>query len=106
MNEEEKRKDAHDRAAILESLGKALKSGDKSLVGNKGFRRFLKTERGSRFAIDEKLVATDERYDGLFVLRTDTDHDAETTANVYKTLWMVEDTFRTCLLYTSPSPRD
>ena len=71
LNEEERRKDAHDRAAILESLGKALERGDKSLVGNKGFRRFLKTEKGSRFAIDEKLVALDERYDGLFVLRTD-----------------------------------
>ena len=104
LNEEEKRKDAHDRAAILESLGKALKSGDKSLVGNKGLRRFLKTERGSHFAIDDKLVATDERYDGLFVLRTDTDYDAETVANVYKTLWMVEDTFRTAksILETRP----
>jgi len=104
LNEEEKRKDAHDRAAILESRGKALKSGDKSLVGNKGFRRFLKTERGSRFAIDEKMVSTDERYDGLFVLRSDTDHDAETTANVYKTLWIVEDTFRTAksILETRP----
>ena len=35
------------------------------------------------------------RYDGLFVLRTDTDHDAETIARVYKMLWMVEDSFRT-----------
>jgi transposase len=104
LNEEEKRKDAHDRAAILESLGKALKSGDKSLVGNKGFRRFLKTEGGSHFAIDEKQIAADERYDGLFVLRTDTDHDAETVAAVYKTLWMVEDTFRTAksILETRP----
>ena len=104
LNEEEKRKDAHDRAAILESLGKALKSGDKSLVGNKGFRRFLKAEKGSHFAIDEKQVATDERYDGLFVLRTDTDYDAETVANVYKTLWLVEDTFRTAksILETRP----
>jgi len=104
LNEEEKRKDAHDRAAIVESLGKALKSGDKSLVGNKGFRRFLKTEGGSHFAIDEKQIAADERYDGLFVLRTDTDHDAETVANVYKTLWMVEDTFRTAksILETRP----
>jgi transposase len=33
--------------------------------------------------------------DGLFVLRTDTDHDAETIARVYKMLWMVEDSFRT-----------
>jgi hypothetical protein len=104
LNEEEKRKDAHDRAAILKSLGKALKSGDKSLVGNKGYRRFLKTQRGSHFAIDEKLVAADERYDGIFVLRTDTDHDAETVAAVYKTLWMVEDTFRTAksILETRP----
>ena len=104
LNEEEKRKDAHDRAAIVESLGKALKSGDKSLVGNKGFRRFLKTEGGSHFAIDEKQIAADERYDGLFVLRTDTGHDAETVANVYKTLWMVEDTFRTAksILETRP----
>jgi Transposase DDE domain len=104
LNEEEKRKDAHDRAAILESLRKALKSGDKSLVGNKGFRRFLKTEGERHFAIDEKQVAAEERYDGLFVLRTDTDHDAETVAAVYKTLWMVEDTFRTAksILETRP----
>ena len=39
LNEEEKRKDARDRSAILESLQRALKSGDKKLVGNKGFRR-------------------------------------------------------------------
>ncbi len=95
LNEEEKRKDAHDRAAILESLGKALQGGDKSLVGNKGFRRFLKTEGRDQFAIDEKQVREDERYDGIFVLRTDTNHDAETVANIYKMLWMVEDTFRT-----------
>jgi len=31
LNEEEKRKDAHHRAAIVESLGKALKSWDKRL---------------------------------------------------------------------------
>lgn len=104
LNEEEKRKDAHDRAAILESLRKALKSGDKSLVGNKGFRRFLKTEGESHFAIDERLIADDERYDGLFVLRTDTDHDAQTVAATYKTLWMVENTFRTAksILETRP----
>lgn len=104
LNEEEKRKDAHDRAAILESLGKALQGGDKSLVGNKGFRRFLKTEGRGHFAIDEKQVREDERYDGIFVLRTDTDHDAETVANIYKTLWMVEDTFRTAksILDTRP----
>lgn len=104
LNEEERRKDAHDRSAILESLEKALKGGDKSLVGNKGFRRFLKSRGRAGFAIDEKQVRQDARYDGLFVLRTDTDHDAETVARVYKTLWMVEDTFRTAksILDTRP----
>jgi len=88
----------------LESLEKALKGGDKSLVGNKGFRRFLKSRGRAGFAIDERQVRKDARYDGLFVLRTDTDHDAETVARVYKTLWMVEDTFRTAksILDTRP----
>lgn len=104
LNEEEKRKDAHDRAVILESLQKALQGGDKSLVGNKGFRRFLQTQGRGHFAIDEKQVREDAKYDGLFVLRTDTDHDAETVAQVYKSLWMVEDTFRTAksILDTRP----
>ena len=54
--------------------------------------------------IDEKHVAEEECYDGLFVLRTDTDHDAETIARVYKMLWMVEDSFRTAksIMETGP----
>lgn len=73
-------------------------------MGNKGFRRFLTTRGGGRFAIDEQQVRADALYVGLFVLRTDTDHDAETVAKIYKTLWMVEDTFRTAksILDTRP----
>jgi Transposase DDE domain len=36
LNEEERRKDAQDRQAILAHLREQLRSGDKSLVGNKG----------------------------------------------------------------------
>ena len=82
LNEEERRKDARDRQAILASLSEQLRRGDKSLVGNKGYRRFLKVEGPGHFVIDEELVAADEHYDGIFVLRTDTEHDAETVANV------------------------
>jgi len=104
LNEEERRKDAHDREAILDSLRKTLQQGDKALVANKGFRRFLKVERGSHFAIDERQVHEEERYDGIWVLRTDTGLDAETVALAYKSLWMVEDTFRTAksILETRP----
>jgi hypothetical protein len=95
LNEEERRKDAHDRAAIVQALRAQLRRGDKSLVGNKGYRRFLKVEKAGRFAIDEKQIASEARYDGIYVLRTDTELDAETVADAYKMLWMVEESFRT-----------
>jgi hypothetical protein len=63
FNADEATKDQHDREAIVAALEKALAQGDKSLVGNKGFRRFLKTQ-GTRFAIDEAKIAADACYDG------------------------------------------
>ncbi len=51
-NLDQMKKDAADRAAIVAALERQLKKGDKSLVGNKGFRRFLKNPDGDGFAID------------------------------------------------------
>jgi hypothetical protein len=95
LNEEERRKDAHDREAIVAHLKEQLRQGDKSLVGNKGYRRYLKVQGDHHFAIDEKQIKTEARYDGLWVLRTNTVYDAETVAHVYKALWTVEDIIRT-----------
>lgn len=39
-NEEQARKDRADREAIVASLRDQLKKGDKSLIGNKGYRRY------------------------------------------------------------------
>jgi Transposase DDE domain len=47
LNEEERRKDAHDREAIVAHLKEQLHRGDKSLVGNKGYRRYLKVEEAA-----------------------------------------------------------
>ena len=69
LNEEERRKDAHDRQAIVAHLREQLRRGDKSLVGNKGYRRYLKVEGNGHFAIDEKQVKAEQHYDGLWVLR-------------------------------------
>ena len=104
LNEEERRKDAHDREAIVAHLREQLRNGDKSLVGNKGYRRFLKVEGSGHFVIDEKQIKAEERYDGLWVLRTNTVYNAETVAHVYKALWMVEDIIRTTksILETRP----
>jgi len=95
LNEEERRKDAHDRQAIIAHLRDKLKQGDKSLVGNKGYRRFLKMEGKGHFVVDEGRIKNDERFDGVWVLRTNTDYPAEKVALAYKSLWMVEDIIRT-----------
>ena len=68
----EARRDAEQRAAILDGLRAKLAQGDKALVGNSGFRRYLKTVSARHFAIDEERVAEDARFDGLYVLRTNT----------------------------------
>jgi hypothetical protein len=60
LNEEERRKDAHDREAIVAHLKEQLRNGDKSLVGNKGYRRYLKVEGSGHFVIDEKQVKAQE----------------------------------------------
>ena len=63
LNEEERHKDAHDRAAIVAHLKEQLHNGDKSLVGNKGYRRYLKVQGSGHFVIDEKQVKAEERYE-------------------------------------------
>jgi hypothetical protein len=51
-NHDEPKKDAADRAAILAALERQRKKGDKALVGNTGYRRFLASTGEDRFAID------------------------------------------------------
>ena len=75
LNEDEARKDAADREAIVASLREKLRTGDKSLVGNKGYRRYLSSTGADHFQIDEAKIAEEARYDGKWVLRTNTDLD-------------------------------
>jgi Transposase DDE domain len=103
-NQDEARKDAADREAIVASLREQLGSGAKSLVGNRGYRRFLSTPGRDSFQIDEAKIAEDARYDGKWVLRTNTEMDAAEVALQYKRLWMVEQWFRSSksLIHTRP----
>lgn len=104
LNDDEARKDAADREAIVGSLREQLRRGDKSLVGNKGYRRYLNGGGPDHFEIDEARVAEDARYDGKWVLRTNTGLDAAEVALQYKQLILVEQWFRSCktLLQTRP----
>ena len=104
INEEEVEHDRQKREAIVAGLREQLRRGDKSLVKNKGYRRYLKVEGGNHFAVDESKIEEEAKYDGTWVLRTNTELPAAEVALQYKRLWMVERWFRSCksLLETRP----
>lgn len=104
FNPEEAKRDAAAREVILDSLRGKLQEGDKQLVGNAGYRRFLATPREGHFAIDPARVAEDARFDGLYVLRTNSKLPFLSVALAYRQLWRVEAIFRTAksILETRP----
>jgi transposase len=93
LNSRQARKDARDREAIIASLKEQLKKGPKSLVGNKGYRKYLKLDKDSA-SIDMDKVESDSRFDGKWVLTTNMDLAADKVALKYKELWQVERVFR------------
>jgi hypothetical protein len=103
-NEEQARKDAETRAALLAGLERKLAQGDKALVGNSGYRRFLADRTGEGVTIDPAKVAADARFDGLFVLRTNTRLTALQVVLRYRNLLAVEQSFLAAktLLATRP----
>ena len=103
LNEDQAAKDRYDREAVVAALRDALSKGDKSLVGNKGYRKYLRAG-GKQFAVDEDKIEEEARYDGKWVLTTNMDLPAPEVALKYKQLWMVEDVFRSMksLLDTRP----
>lgn len=92
-NPQEAAKDTADREAIVKALEDELREGARQLVGNRGYRRFLRVDKDA-VSIDMKKVAAEARYDGKFVLRTNTTLPAEQVAIQYKRLLLVEQLFR------------
>lgn len=92
-NPQEAVKDAADREAIVQSLQDKLKNGRSQLVGNTGYSKFLKLEKDA-FSLDMQKVEADARYDGKYVLRTNTELPAAEVAIQYKHLLVVEQFFR------------
>jgi hypothetical protein len=93
-NEAEAEKDAVDRAAIIAALDQQLKRGDKALIGNSAYRRYLRTTAKKAFEIDIGKVAEEARYDGLFVLRTNARITPLQAVLRYRELLTVEALFR------------
>jgi hypothetical protein len=103
-NEAEAEKDAADRRAIVEALDQQLKRGDKALIGNSAYRRYLRSTAKKAFEIDPGKLAEEARYDGLFVLRTNARVSPLQAVLRYRDLIQVEQLFRTAkaLMRTRP----
>ena len=93
LNPRQARKDAADRQAILDALREKLTTNPKSLVGNKGYRKYLKMDRDT-VSLNEEKINEEEKFDGKWVLITNADVSAEQVAFKYKKLWQVEQVFR------------
>ena len=103
FNEDQAKKDAESRKVIIESLKNKLKKGEKALIGNKGYRRYLKVAHES-FSLDDDKIKKEALYDGKYVLTTNTTLDKAEVALKYKQLWTVEDLFRRVKSYLKTRP--
>lgn len=92
-NSKQARKDRADREAILTSLRGKLKNGPKALIGNKGYRKYLKVDKET-IEIDEEKIKSEAIFDGRWVLQTNMNWPAGQIALKYKELWQVEHVFR------------
>jgi len=94
LNEEEAERDRKAREEMVERMREKLSRGGlKALVGNRGLRKYLRIS-GEKVEIDEGVLKREARYDGKYVLLTDSDLPAEEVALAYRGLWRVEAAFR------------
>ena len=93
FNPKQARKDAQDRQAIIDSLKDKIKANPKGLIGNKGYRKYLKIDRDT-VSINQDKIDYESRFDGKWVLITNTNFSADKVAIKYKELWQVEQVFR------------
>jgi len=96
-NEAEAEKDRKDREAIVTALDAQLKKGDKALVGNSAYRRYLRKtpemKHRPAFEIDPGKLAQEARFDGIFVLRTNAKITPLQAVLRYRDLLQVENLF-------------
>ena len=99
-NETEAERERNERQAIVAGLSKQLARGDKALIGNSAYRRYLRRtpsasgKPGPAFEIDPGKLAEEARFDGVFVLRTNARVTPLQAVLRYRDLLQVEDLFR------------
>jgi transposase len=100
-NEAVAAEEAETRRKVVAALDEQLKRGDKAMIGNSAYRRFLrpvtegKPGRKRRlFEIDAGKLAEEARFDGVFVLRSNARISPLQAVLRYRDLQNVERLFR------------
>ncbi|MGI9951970.1 IS1634 family transposase [Moorellaceae bacterium AZ2] len=94
LNVKEREHDRKVREEAVARLKEKLSQGQfKQLIGNSAYRRYIKVD-GSRTSLDEEALKEEAKYEGKYVLRTNTALSPEEVALSYKGLWQVERAFK------------
>ena len=93
--------EAETRRQVVAALDRQLTRGDKALIGNSAYRRFLRPVSNTRparkrklFEIDAGKLAEEARFDGVFVLRSNARISPLQAVLRYRDLQNVERLFR------------
>ena len=78
---------------ITEARRKLAREGAKGFVVPRGLRRFVEV-RELELVLKEAAIKEEARYDGKWVLRTNTNLPASEVVSAYKGLWQIEHAFR------------
>jgi len=70
---------------LLEKLKQRLKEELKELIKNRGYKRYLRVERGG-IKINLKKIEAEKKYDGKYVITSNTELKAEEIALAYREL--------------------
>lgn len=93
-NAEAEERDRKRREEIIERAREDLsKKGAQAFIMPRGLRRFVEL-KGGELALREAVIRKEARYDGKWVVRTNTDLPTDEVALGYKSLWQIEQAFR------------
>jgi len=93
-NSEAEERDRKRREEIIQRAREELKKkGAKAFVVPRGLRRLVELV-GGEMVLKEVAIRDEARYDGKWVLRTNTDLPVGEVALAYKSLWQIEQAFR------------
>jgi len=93
-NAEAEKRDRKRREEIIERAREDLsQKGVKAFIMPRGLRRFVEL-KGGELSLREKVIRNEARYDGKWVVRTNSPLPTDEVALAYKSLWQIEQAFR------------